>query len=618
MAQAAIVVGGAPSPPRPICDQFRRAAPLATRFDASSTPAARPMNPSFATRRDPHTGQRYLAVTKRGRDLLLEPLTNKGTGFPLAERDALGLHGLLPPKVADLDEQLARAYENHRGATAPLDRYVHLASLQDRNEVLFFRLLHEHIDEMMPIVYTPTVGEACQRFSHIYRQSRGLYLGIDRRGHLAEVLRNFPIRDPSVIVVTDGERILGLGDQGIGGMGIPIGKLCLYTLCAGLPPDTTLPIMLDVGTDNQERLADPLYLGLRRPRVRGDEYQAFVDEFVAAVQEVFPGAVLQWEDFLKENAMHQLDRFRSRLCSFNDDIQGTAAVTVAGLIASLRLSGGALREQRLLLGGAGASAQGIAQLFTAALVDEGLDKKAAHERVFMVDRSGLVVEGRPGLEGFKADFARGSGETADWQVRDRARISLLEAITNIRPTMLVGTSATPGFFDEAVVRAMAAVNARPVIFPLSNPTSKAECTPADALCWSSGRAIVATGSPFAPVLVDGKRVRTGQCNNSYIFPGVGLGAWVGRLRYISDEMFLDAARTLAARVEAKDLDEGSLFPPLRSIRAISHAIACAVIRRGVQQGHAEAGLLDGLESRVEQAMWFPDYLPFRRESPQGR
>jgi malate dehydrogenase (oxaloacetate-decarboxylating) len=570
-----------------------------------------PMNPSFATRRDPHTGEPYLAVAKRGRDLLLEPLTNKGTGFPLAERDAFGLHGLLPPKVADLDEQLARAYENHRSAATPLDRYVHLASLQDRNEVLFFRLLHEHIDEMMPIVYTPTVGEACQRFSHIYRQSRGLYLGIDRRGRLAEVLHNFPIRAPSVIVVTDGERILGLGDQGIGGMGIPIGKLCLYTLCAGLPPDTTLPIMLDVGTDNQERLADPLYLGLRRPRVRGDEYQSFVDEFVAAVQQVFPGAVLQWEDFLKENAMHQLDRFRSRLCSFNDDIQGTAAVTVAGLIASLRLSGGTLREQRLLLGGAGASAQGIAHLFTAALVDAGMDKKAAQERVFMVDRSGLVVAGRPGLEGFKADFARGTSETADWQVRDRARISLVEAIANIRPTMLVGTSATAGFFDEAVVRGMAAVNARPVIFPLSNPTSKAECTPADALRWSGGRAIVATGSPFAPVTIDGRRIRSGQCNNSYIFPGVGLGAWVGRLRYLSDEMFLDAAHTLAARVEASDLDEGSLFPPLRSIRAISHAIACAVIRRGVRQGHAEATMLDGLEHRVEQAMWFPDYLPFR-------
>ena len=572
------------------------------------------MNPSFATRLDPHTGRPYLAVSKRGRDLLLEPLTNKGTGFPREERDALGLHGLLPPKIADLDEQLARAYENHRTAPTALDRYVHLASLQDRNEVLFFRLLHERIDEMMPVVYTPTVGEACQRFSHIYRQSRGLYLGIDLRGRLAEVLRNFPIHAPSVIVVTDGERILGLGDQGIGGMGIPIGKLCLYTLCAGLPPDTTLPIMLDVGTDNQERLADPLYLGLRRPRVRGEEYQAFVDEFVAAVQQVFPGAVLQWEDFLKENAMHQLLRFRQRLCSFNDDIQGTAAVTVAGLMASLRLTGGSLVDQRLLLGGAGASAQGIAQLFVAALVDQGLDRRAAHERVFMVDRSGLVVASRPGLEGFKADFARGDGEIADWSVQNRAHISLTEAIANVRPTMLVGTSATPGFFDEAVVRGMAAVTERPVIFPLSNPTSKAECTPADALRWSGGKAIVATGSPFPPVLVGGRLVRIGQCNNSYIFPGVGLGAWVGRLRYISDEMFLDAARMLAARVDADDLAAGALFPPLRSIRAISHAIACAVIRRGIEQGHAAPELAQGLEERVERAMWFPEYLPFRAEA----
>lgn len=571
------------------------------------------MNPSFTTEVDPQTGLPYLAVRKRGRDLLLEPLTNKGTGFPFEERTAFGLHGLLPPKIADLDEQLARAYENHRSAKTPLDRYVHLASLQDRNEVLFFRLLHERIDEMMPIVYTPVVGEACQRFSHIYRQSRGLYLGIDQRGRVAEVLRNFPMRAPSVIVVTDGERILGLGDQGIGGMGIPIGKLCLYTLCAGLPPDTTLPIMLDVGTDNAELLADPLYLGLRQPRVRGEAYQAFVDEFVAAVKAVFPGAVLQWEDFLKENAMHQLLRFRTQLCSFNDDIQGTAAVTVAGLMASLRIAGGRLQDQRLLLGGAGASAQGIAQLFVAALVDAGLDRKQAHERVSMVDRGGLVVKSRPHLEDFKAEFARGDGEIADWQVADRARISLEEAILNLRPTMLVGTSATAGFFSERVVKAMAAVCARPVLFPLSNPTSKAECTPADALAWTDGRAIVATGSPFAPVEHRGRRFRIGQCNNSYIFPGVGLGAWVGKLRYVSDEMFLDAARTLAGSVAEADLAEGSLFPQLGRIRDISHAIACAVIRRGIQQGHADPALADGLEERVAQAMWFPQYLPFRPE-----
>lgn len=571
------------------------------------------MNPNFTTKVDPATGLPFLAVTKRGRDLLLEPLTNKGTGFPPEERAALGLHGLLPPKVADLDEQLARAYENHRSAKTPLDRYVHLASLQDRNEVLFFRLLHERIDEMMPIVYTPVVGEACQRFSHIYRQSRGLYVGYDQRGHVADVLRNFPIQAPSVIVVTDGERILGLGDQGIGGMGIPIGKLCLYTLCAGLPPDTTLPIMLDVGTDNPELLADPLYLGLRQRRVRGEAYQAFVDEFVAAVKTVFPTAVLQWEDFLKENAMHQLLRFRRQLCSFNDDIQGTAAVTVAGLMASLRITGGTLREQRLLLGGAGASAQGIAQLFVAALVEQGLEPKAAHERVFMVDRSGLVVKSRPNLEGFKAEFARGDGEIADWQVVDRARISLEEAIANIRPTMLVGTSATAGFFTERAVRAMAEGCARPVIFPLSNPTSKAECTPADALAWTGGRAIVATGSPFAPVELGGRRFRIGQCNNSYIFPGVGLGAWVGKLRYVSEEMFLDAARTLASHVAEADLAEGALFPKLGRIRDISHAIACAVIRRGIEQGHAGPQLAEGLDERVRQAMWFPRYLPFRAE-----
>ncbi|MCC7014599.1 MAG: NAD-dependent malic enzyme [Planctomycetes bacterium] len=572
------------------------------------------MNSNFATKVDEKTGLPYLAVRKRGRDLLLDPLTNKGTGFPLAERDALGLHGFLPPKICDLDEQLARAYENNRGAKTPLEKYVHLATLQDRNEVLFFRLLHEHIEELMPIVYTPTVGEACQRFSHLYRQARGIYLGIDQRGRVAEVLRGYPIERPSVIVVTDGERILGLGDQGIGGMGIPIGKLCLYTLCAGLPPDTTLPIILDVGTDNQERLDDPLYLGLRRNRVRGAEYQEFVDEFVEAVKEVFPTAVLQWEDFLKENAMHQLGRFRDKLCSFNDDIQGTAAVTVAGLIASLRIAGGKLSDQRLLLGGAGASAQGIAALFVAALVEEGLDVRAAHGHVFMVDRGGLVVSGRPKLEPFKAEFARDPAEISDWRVSNREHITLEETILNAHPTMLVGTSATPGFFTEAVVRAMGCINARPVIFPLSNPTSKAECTPADALRWTDGRALVATGSPFAPVELQGRRFRTGQCNNSFIFPGVGLGAWVGRLRYISDEMFLDAAHTLANCVSEADLAEGALFPQLGRIRDISHAIACAVIRRGIEQGHAERSLERGLEERVRRSMWFPQYLPFRSEA----
>ncbi len=564
-------------------------------------------------RTDPKTGQLYLAVQHRGRKLLLDPLTNKGTGFPREERDELGLNGLLPPNISSMAEQLARAFENNRSNLDPLARYVHLATLQDRNEVLFYRLALEHLEEMMPILYTPTVGEACQRFSHIYRQARGIFVDWNQRGRIAEVLRNQQAHDVSIIVVTDGERILGLGDQGIGGMGIPIGKLALYTLCAGLPPSTTLPVMLDVGTDNPDLLADPMYLGLRRRRVRGVEYQAFVDEFVAAVAEVFPGAVLQWEDFLKENALTQLERFRTRLPSFNDDIQGTAAVTVAAVLASLRAVGGKLGEQRLLFGGAGASAQGIAHLFVTALMDEGMSSADAHARVMMVDRSGLVHRGRADLEGFKASFALDSARLADWNVRDPRRISLIEAIDHARPTILVGTSATPGFFDEACVRAMARHNARPVILPLSNPTSKAECTPADALRWSEGRALIATGSPFDPVEQNGRRHRITQCNNSYIFPGVGLGAWIGKLRRITDGMFLDAARTLAGWPSAADLAEGALFPKLTSIRDISHAIACAVVKRGVHEGHGDERVLVGLEERVRDAMWFPDYLPFRAE-----
>ena len=559
---------------------------------------------------DPKTGQAYLAVKHRGRKLLLDPQTNKGTGFPREERDELGLHGLLPPNISSMAEQLARAYENNRSNPSPLARYVHLATLQDRNETLFYRLALEHIDEMMPILYTPTVGEACQRFSHIYRQARGLFVDWTRRERIVEVLRNYPVQDPSVIVVTDGERILGLGDQGVGGMGIPIGKLALYTLCAGLPPDTTIPVMLDVGTDNEALLADPLYIGLRRRRARGEEYQSFIDEFVEAVTEVFPGVILQWEDLLKENALVQLERFRERITSFNDDIQGTAAVALAGMFASLRLTGGTLADHRLLLAGSGASAQGIAGLFVAALMDEGLSRDDAHARVWMVDRSGLVHRGRASLEGFKAHFARATAELCDWKTQDTARISLLETIDHARPTILVGTSATPGLFDEHCVRALLRHHARPVILPLSNPTSKCECTPEDVLRWSDGRAIVATGSPFDPIEYAGRRHRIGQCNNSYIFPGIGLGAWVGKLRRISDGMFLEAARTLASQVTSADLAEGSLFPKLQGIREISHAIACAVVRRGVREGFGNPRLLEGLEQRVRDAMWFPEYLPF--------
>jgi len=568
----------------------------------------------FHIKTDTRTGKPYMATARRGADLLLNSYTNKASAFTAEERRELCLEGLLPPATGTLEQQLVRAYENFQANPTSLGKFIYLASLHDRSETLFFRLVHEHIEEMMPIVYTPTVGEACQRFSHIYRRARGLFISYEQRDRIPQILANYHATEPSVIVVTDGERILGLGDQGLGGIGICIGKLALYTLCAGISPYTTLPIVLDVGTDNEERLADPLYLGLRHKRVRGAEYQDFVDRFVAAVCEVYPNVLLQWEDFLKGNALTQLARFRDRLCTFNDDIQGTAAVTVAGVYSSLRVTGLGLRDQRLVIAGAGASAQGIADLLVTALRETGLTLAEARARIWTVDSRGLVTSDRAGLEEFKAHYARDPQEIASWRAADRARVSLAETVANARPTILIGTSATPGLFDEKVVRLMAECNDRPVVFALSNPTSKCECTPADALAWSDGRALVATGSPFAPVNHAGVRLRIGQCNNSFIFPGVGLGVWVGRIRRVTDEMFLDAAKALAEQMSERDIKEGSLYPELGRIRDVSHGVATAVIRRAVAQGHADATVLDDLEGRVRKAMWFPDYLPVRYEA----
>jgi malic enzyme len=509
-----------------------------------------------------------------------------------------------------MDQQLARVYENYRAKPTPIERYIHLASLQGRNETLFFRLLHDHIDEMMPVVYTPVVGEACQLFSHIYRHPRGLYISYEQRDRIDAIFANHP-RPPAVIVVTDGERILGLGDQGIGGMGIPTGKLSLYTACAGIPPYLTLPIMLDVGTDNQERLNDPLYLGLRHKRIRGREYQDFIDRFVDAVMRVYPDAVLQWEDFLKANAITQLTRFRDVLCTFNDDIQGTAAVAVAGVYGALLMTGQTMRDQRVVLGGAGASAQGIANLFVSALRDAGLSDEEARRRIYTVDSRGLVTQARAGMEDFKALYARPVEEVAAHAFSDPAHITLEETIRAFRPTILVGTSGATGLFTESVVRAMAALNDRPIVFPLSNPTSKSECTAAEAIRWSDGRAIVATGSPFDPVVHRGHTHRIGQGNNAFVFPGVGLGLWVGGVRRVTDAMFLDAARALAHLVSPADLDQGAVYPELTRIRDCSHAVACAVIRRAVAEGHAPPEILPGLEETVSRAMWFPKYRPIR-------
>ncbi len=565
---------------------------------------------------DMKTDHEYIAVDATGRSLLLNPFTNKGTAFTPEERRDLDLYGLVPPVVSTMEDQLERTYENFKAKTTSLEKFIYLAALHDRNETLFHRLVYEHIDEMMPIVYTPAVGEACQRFSHIYRASRGLYISYDQRDNIAQILSNYP-RPPAIIVATDGERILGLGDQGTGGMGIPIGKLSLYTLCAGIPPYLTLPVMLDVGTDNEERLADPLYLGLRQHRIRGEEYQGFIDKFVAAVKEVYPNALLQWEDFLKANAITQLSRFRDVLPSFNDDIQGTASVVLAGIYSALKLTGSSLKDQRILFAGAGASAQGIAHLLSLALLQEGLSESEAHRLIWMVDSKGLVTQGRQGLEDFKQTYAREVAELDDYTCRHRSRITLEEAVENVQPTILIGSSGTPNTFTEGIVRNMAKFNDRPVILPLSNPTNKSECTPEEAIKWTDGRAVVATGSPFDPVDYRGIHYRIGQCNNAFIFPGVGLGMWVAGATRVSDEMFLDAAAALASTVTEADLKTMSIFPELSSIRAGSRKVAEAVARRAVASGYADEAVLSGLDQALDNSMWFPDYRPILYERRVG-
>jgi malic enzyme len=557
----------------------------------------------WSVRRDNGTGEEFIAVDKKGRPLLLNPFTNKGTAFTPAERDTFKLHGLLPPAVSTMAQQLDRTYTAFNAKPTDLEKFIYLKSLHDRNETLFFRLVHEHIDEMMPIVYTPVVGEACQEFSHIYRRARGLYISYEQRDNIESILANAS-SPPAVIVATDGERIL-------------IGKLCLYTLCAGVPPYRTLPIMLDVGTDNQERLADPLYLGLRHARIRGEEYQDFIDRFVAAVQRVFPGVLLQWEDLLKENAIKQLNRFRDRICSFNDDIQGTAAVVLAGVEGALRITGQAMKDQRILFAGAGASATGISHLLVEAMRQQGLSSDEARKHIWLVDSRGLVTTGRKGLEDFKREFAREWNEVAQYTCQDPSSITLEEAVRNAKPTILIGTSGTPRMFTEPIVRSMAETNERPVIFPLSNPTSKSECTPQDAIQWSDGRAIVATGSPFPPVVHNGTRFRIGQGNNAFVFPGMGLGIWLGRATKVTDGMLLEAARALSRHVTDSDLKESAVYPALTRIRDCSLSVACAVMGKAASEGNAAAELPSPLEESVRKAMWFPDYQDIRYMQDAG-
>jgi malate dehydrogenase (oxaloacetate-decarboxylating)(NADP+) len=536
-----------------------------------------------------------------GTELLHDPRRNKGTAFTAAERDALKLRGLLPPRVFTEAEQVVRALGHVRRGSSDIEKYVALAALQDRNETLFARVLVDNLPELMPIVYTPTVGEACQKFGHIFQRPRGLFVSADDRGRIGEVLGNWPEKNVRVIVVTDGSRILGLGDLGAHGMGIPVGKLNLYAACAGIDPGACLPITLDVGTDNADLLQDPLYIGLRRRRLADAQYDAFLEEFVAALHERFPAALVQFEDFANQRAFALLDRYRDELCCFNDDIQGTAAVALAGILSALRLTGGTLADQRLLLFGAGEAALGIAGLTVAELVAAGLDEQQARAHCWLFDSQGLVVAERRQLAARKQPYAHAHARIAD----------LTGAVRALRPTALIGVSGQPQAFTQSVIEAMAELNARPLIFALSNPTPKAECTAHQAYAWSGGRAVFASGSPFAPVRYAGRTFVPGQGNNAWVFPGVGLGVVASGARRVTDEMFRAAAGVLARQASHTDLDAGCLYPPLTRIRDVSATIAAAVagiaFDRGLTDGERPADLLAHVRAQMYEPI-YPKYV----------
>jgi malate dehydrogenase (oxaloacetate-decarboxylating)(NADP+) len=514
----------------------------------------------------------------RGTALLTNSLLNKGTAFSEHERDALGLTGLLPPRVFTMEEQVTRVLANVRRKDNALEKYIFLTTLQNRNETLFYRVMQDHAEEMIPIIYTPTVGQACLEYGAIFRRPRGLFISIKERGRIAEILRHWPQSDVRIIVVTDGERILGLGDLGALGMGIPVGKLALYTACAGLHPAYGLPITLDVGTDNAALRNDPSYLGLPQPRLRGAAYDEFIAEFVAAVRSVFPRALLQWEDFGNTNAFRLLNDNRSTLCSFNDDIQGTAAVAVAGLLGALREIGGTLADQRLLFLGAGEAGTGIADLYVAAAVSEGMPVAEARAKCWFVDSEGLVVQNRPGrkLAHHKLPYAQNHAPVR----------TLAEAVEVVKPTMLIGVSGQPATFTPAILRRMAELNKRPVVFALSNPTSQAECTAEAAYKETEGRVLFASGSPFASVTLNGRTYTPGQGNNVYIFPGVGFGALACGAKEITDAMFLAAARRLSELVTPADLAVGRIYPALTRIREVSLELAVAVVAEARKAGLA--------------------------------
>jgi malate dehydrogenase (oxaloacetate-decarboxylating)(NADP+) len=535
--------------------------------------------------------------TPEGKQWVHDPVLNKGTAFSEAERDALGLRGLLPPRVTTLEQQTRRVLENLRNKPNDLEKYIFLMGLLDRNETLFFRVLLDHLMELMPIIYTPTVGQACLEYGHIFRRPRGLFLSAEDRGRVGRILRNWPSEDVRVIVVTDGERILGLGDLGADGMGIPVGKLALYTACAGIPPAQCLPVALDVGTENESLLGDPLYIGLPQRRIRGAAYDGLFEEFIRAVETRYPKALVQLEDFGNANAFRLLQAYRNRLCLFDDDIQGTGAVGLAGLYAALRITGGRLADQTIVFLGAGEAALGIGGMAAAALAQEGLSMEEARRRCWFVDSKGLVVRHRADLNDHKKPFAHDHPPLSD----------LLSAVEALRPTAIIGAAGRSGLFTQPVLEAMARLNERPIVFAMSNPTSKQECTAEEAYAWTNGRAIFASGSPSAPLVVDGKPVAPGQGNNAFIFPGVGLAIVAFGITRVTDEMFLVAAKALSEQVSQDDLSRGSVYPELKRIRDVSAAIAAAVAAVAVRDGLAVRPLPEDPLPFIRSQMYEPVY-----------
>ncbi|MDO8954631.1 MAG: NAD-dependent malic enzyme [Gammaproteobacteria bacterium] len=557
-------------------------------------------------------GHIYYEVNQSGYNLLRNPALNKGSAFPADEREALELVGLLPPCESNIETQIQRTYQIFQSKVNDIEKHIYLRGVQDSNETLFYAVLNRYITEMMPIVYTPVVGLACQKFSHIYRFPRGLYLSYLYKDRIDEILADEWFDNIKVIVVSDGERILGLGDQGAGGMGIPIGKLSLYTACAGINPGTTLPILLDTGTNNTQLLEDPLYLGWRHERVRGKEYDDFVEQFVAAVKKRWPHVLLQWEDFAQLNANPILARYRDQLCTFNDDIQGTASVAAGTLLAAMRITGTSLKEQRICMFGAGSAGCGISELLVHILMEDGLSEAQARSHFYLVDRNGLLTEDMSDLQSFQAPFRQSRANLANWSCEDKANISLLDVIKNAKPTVLIGVSGQTGHFTENIIREMAKHCKRPIIFPLSNPTVKAEAIPEDLLKWTNGTALIGTGSPFPDVIKNGKPFRIDQTNNSYIFPGMGLGLIAGKIPRISNEMFMAAAKALADCSPAKDDPNANLLPPLTDIREISMKIAIAVIKQAIKEGHLSVMSDEEIIHLILAAMWTPQYVPYKK------